>query len=419
MNPVQASIPHMGLLSSPRVQSSSFDPSLVAQNPNPQLPSVDDRFLAFPPPESLWSLPAVANPRMTALHQASAHEPHLSFEPPKDPLKSTKIFRFVKQVYVTEATIGRTTPYHNQIFQVQASELMMVAQDANDLRGRPIRKVSSGTLLYRIRCTKTFGQCHVPMESQVVTADTYWPPSITVLLNGAALEIRRKSHHGKDLPIDVTRMIKEGANEMEAAVICLDEHNNDRYAVCIEKVEVIDEELIKSHLVTMPWEQALAGIHDRVQPTLEADPDVEVVDCPTVLDLTDPFTAGIFTTPVRGRECRHHQCFDLGIFLQTRKTAAPAQPCEPEEFRCPICKGDARPPSLILDGFFVKVRAELESLGRLDVKAVVLREGDKWEIKEERNERPSKSEEHVDMKMESEDRATRDKLGPEIIDLSD
>lgn len=113
------------------------------------------------------------------------------------------------------------------------------------------------------------------------------------------------------------------------------------------------------------------------------DPEIQIVNSAVVLDLTDPFTSRIYETPARGKTCRHHQCFDLDVFLQTRGNKSASQPATPEQFKCPICGADARPKSLVIDLFFAKVRRELEEMNRLDAKAIILGELGKWTIKEE------------------------------------
>ncbi|KAH8748246.1 hypothetical protein F5883DRAFT_721085, partial [Diaporthe sp. PMI_573] len=85
------------------------------------------------------------------------------------------------------------------------------------------------------------------------------------------------------------------------------------------------------------------------------------------IDLTDPFSASIFSIPARGSACTHMECFDLETWLNTRPikqvinngpqyvctTPKRLEPSEPDKWECHICFGDARPKSLRIDSFLV------------------------------------------------------------------
>ena len=102
------------------------------------------------------------------------------------------------------------------------------------------------------------------------------------------------------------------------------------------------------------------------------------------VDLSDPFTARIFETPVRGSNCLHRECFDLETFLITRnsKPKRPQQPCMIDVWKCPLCGRDARPYSLQIDDFLASVRARLAEQDNLDVKAIWIDVDGNWYPKE-------------------------------------
>jgi hypothetical protein len=113
------------------------------------------------------------------------------------------------------------------------------------------------------------------------------------------------------------------------------------------------------------------------------------------IDITDPFSAITFTTPVRGATCTHLECFDLDNWLDTRPSKGmqpcydhPPAPCkcklvpEPsdtDKWKCPICGKDTRPSSLKIDGFLLKVRQQLESEDKLHVKSVLVALDGTWQ----------------------------------------
>lgn len=54
-----------------------------------------------------------------------------------------------------------------------------------------------------------------------------------------------------------------------------------------------------------------------------------------------------------------------------------------DDWRCPICRGDARPGELVCDGWLVDVRKQLEKQGKLGARGVVVEFGGSWRVKEE------------------------------------
>lgn len=168
-------------------------------------------------------------------------------------------------------------------------------------------------------------------------------------------------------------------NTVSIAISQIPHEDLTAYSFGLERLCLTNAEIIKSEITTVSWEVARDRILRR---SGLADPDVEVLDPTITLDLTDPFSSSLCHLPVRGTLCRHNQCFDLDIFLSTRSSKVPTEPCGPDQFRCPICGADARPKSLQVDGFFMKLRVELELVRRLDVKLVVVDEHGNWKIKE-------------------------------------
>ena len=329
------------------------------------------------------------NPTMNALHQAHVRSPILSSHahPGKD--KSTKYFRCIEHVTTSPGGLSNAKRHISWEFHMDKKIHNKLAQDMPGSYG----SISARTLLpasrvCRIRCVKLCKKNEFPTGSEWVVAENVWPASMAIVLNNEALEIRRKSHHGKDLPIDATPYMKEGRNVISAAIVGFSEESVDCYAIGLETIIVLDEPFIRTNIPVLRMQDARQRI---INISGNADPDVQILNSQIVLDLTDPFMASIFNVPMRGKSCRHHQCFDRDIFLQTRgppstssSNKPPPDPCSPDEFRCPICGLDARPQNLTIDGFFVHVRGELEKRGRLDVRAIVFDpQTSDWEIKEE------------------------------------
>ena len=348
-------------------------------HPSPSLPNHANPapfIRSYPPP------PAHPNPATSALHQAHLRSPTLSYlDLNKKPSSIAKYYRIIKHVNMPPEGLDCNNRHVNWEFSVTKELMEWFAHDAPSSYGAPpTRAVMPGSWLCRIRCISLKDKSRMPSQSEWAVSDNVWPGSTAIVLNGIALDIRKKTHHGKDLPIDVTRYIKTGQNSLSTAVIGFEKDSTNRYAIGVEFIQVIDEQQFKIEIKTLPSLEARKRILDQSKNT---DPDIEIIQSQKVLDLTDPFTARIFDVPVRGINCHHNQCFDHDTFLQTRTAKVPGEPCGPDEFRCPICGQDARPQSLMIDAFFVEVRMALKAKDRLDVKAVTLRESGDWDIKEE------------------------------------
>ena len=346
---------------------------------SPSLPPTAD---SNPLIRSYPSLPNHPNPTLSALHQAYLRSPTLSYlDPNENPSSMGKLYRFIKHVLTPPEELDSNNRHVSWDFSVSKELIDWFARDVpNGYGAPPTRAIVSGSRLCRIRCISLKNKAGMPSQNEWAVADNVWPGSTAIVLNGIALDIRKKTHHGKDLPIDVTSYIKEGQNNLSTAVIGFREDSTSRFVIGVEVIQVIDEQKIKRDMKRLPPLEARKRILDQSK---VLDPEIEVIQSQRVLDLTDPFTARIFEVPVRGIHCHHNQCFDRDTFLKTRSGKVPSEPCSPDEFRCPICGQDARPQSLMMDMFFAEVRTALRESGRLDAKAIILQDSGEWEIKEE------------------------------------
>ena len=337
--------------------------------------SFQDQFIS----NNTASFPQVPDPARTALHHALAKTPHLEFRDPLDPDKKCKGFRYIEEVFYYEA-LSNHTKNLQWTEDISEDTFKRFPTEIQGPIGLPFRPVSCGTLLARIRCVKLKSSNALLDDSCWATSDLCWPNVVAISVNEKFIDIRRRSHFGKDLASDVTKMLRKGHNDINASILGLPEDCTDEWLVGLERIAVVDTARIKEMLTF----ESATSCRDRIlTKSRSTNPDVEVVQSQTVLDLTDPFTSRIFDMPVRGKNCTHNQCFDLDTFLETRGTALKPEPCSPDEFRCPICKSDVRPQMMVVDGYLVSLRSELAQRGRLDAKAVIVQENGAWEIKEE------------------------------------
>ncbi|KLU87225.1 hypothetical protein MAPG_06227 [Magnaporthiopsis poae ATCC 64411] len=275
----------------------------------------------------------------------------------------------------------------------------------------PAYEYEDGTLRMRLRCCKIGGPTTDLSLSKWVTLESSWPAHIFMMLNETTgLTPKRKSHYGKDLPAELTSHLVGGKNQVKIA-LAMHLAPLEYFAVAVETIVTKSHSSlwnqIRNDQVLAP-EKTLEVIRKRIGVKNNDDDDgIMVVTDELPIDLADPFSAKIFETPVRGAQCTHLECFDLKLWLETRErktccnfTSHQADGCgascrwqvsEPtvaDKWQCPIssCSGDARPCSLVVDGFLLEVRRKLESTGRLDARSVRVSADGSWKPVPDRDE---------------------------------
>jgi hypothetical protein len=340
------------------------------------------------------------NPDMTALHQAHVRSPRLVPEdfaselPEDDP--SRRFYQSVKDFALGPIKIPVSSAL--SIFEFSISEASFALMSKDKVVGTdrlPIREFKRGSLQYRLRCItakRDTTKCLVP---DWIISDTVWPETVFLEINSQQLEVRRKNHHGKDLPIDVTRFVipktsPENVNRIKVSIPRLRKAMKDMcYFIAVEVIEVLQYPQIMEMCIQYQHilhSKTLDAIKKSLAPPpSEDDDDFAMVVSDLSIDLADPFTARIFEIPVRGSSCLHRECFDLETFLLTRnsKPKRPTQPSMIDVWKCPLCGRDARPYSLQIDDFLASVRAELARQDNLDAKAILISADGSWRAKVE------------------------------------
>lgn len=315
----------------------------------------------------------------SAVHQAHLRSPLLEAVT-SDNDASVRWFLYIMDVLMVPDNLHMHKRHLTWHWNERKEDIESLAASKNAHDGRPGRMlVRVGTRICRLRSVKLKSTNDILTESDWVAAENTWPGGIAILVNGTAVDVRKKKYHGKDMPVDITSSITEGKNSISIAISQIPQDDESIYAFGLENIHITNDSIIRSAIETLPWLEARDHILRR---SGLVDPDVQILDSTITFDLTDPYSSSLCQTPARGTACRHNQCFDLEIFLSTRSSKAPTEPCGPDQLRCPICGADARPKNLFIDGFLVKIRAELEQRKRLDVKAIVLDETGSWDIKE-------------------------------------
>jgi hypothetical protein len=149
--------------------------------------------------------------------------------------------------------------------------------------------------------------------------------------------------------------------------------------MAIEIYECLSEDSIIKDIKHIPLSSAKSSILGRLSGASDTD-DVVLVESDRVsLGVRCPLSFTLLTTPVRGVTCKHLECFDLQNYLETRPRRKDHEPPFADSWRCPLCRGDARPTELVVDDFLASVLQELMLSGSTDVQNIMVKRNGSWE----------------------------------------
>lgn len=352
------------------------------------LPKSSQRLL--PPSGTVPVQLANPNPSLLALHQAHLKSPIRKFVSPGTDSENADYFQYLQTFATGPHPLGRTDPWYEWEFTVPAENMQTLPIDTTP-PNQPVRTLADGNRMYRLRCVKT-GDSSQFEERTWAISETAWPSVIYIHVNETELFVRRKLQHGKDLPLDISKYIKEGVNKVTFGFLRTPpEKERVFYALGVEVIEVGNLERVRGAIETLSQTRSLEQIKARLAPgDGDGDDEIAIVDDYIAIDLIDPFTAKIFEVPVRSKECQHRECFDLPTFLKTRQNKPPIhknnrRTGHDEDWKCPICGCDARPQLLMIDEFLSGVRSELQTRGEdTTARAIRVKADGSWEPKVEK-----------------------------------
>jgi hypothetical protein len=362
------------------------------------------------------------NPARFSLHQAHLRSPVLKARLLEEPL-----YHYVKAFIKPPTRLSRANQaVEKWTFSLPTQIARCIPEAVPGEPGEVDRRLidtESGTI--RLRCIK-WAASDLPDNHIWASTDTSWIPYSYFILNGVSLQQRRKIHHGKDLSIDITGLMKEGENVLEVTVMAHSPADTSflNYVVAIEHLGIMSQSSVKQHCLEnnyMAGDQVLRDIQKKLLGGCEDD-DIAIVESNLTVNLFDPFSASkMCDMPVRGRTCLHNECFDLETFLSTRRRTGDVS--VHDQWRCPICKGDARPHHLMFDGFIADVKKFLDSQGLSNTRAIVVSQ-DGWSAKAEVRDPNGVSDRSASCEASTRQEAsppavTRPIVPAEVIDLSD
>ncbi|BCS29126.1 MIZ zinc finger domain protein [Aspergillus puulaauensis] len=373
-----------------RVQHPSVQCVTPQQRPTVQMP-----VMLLPRPNVPPVMNTRPNPNRLAIHQAHLRDPVNQFisvdatgaESP------TELLPHVTSFLVNPKVLSKD----------DASCKWEVSLSAEDSNRRPVfenpgtghrilQKSKEGTQLYRLRCVKVPRPTAELSEHSWCVAETAWPTAIYLFVNNQEHLPRRKIHNTRDLPLDITLALREGVNNINVHFIPGPaEQKNFTYAVAVEILTFTSLGNAKSLSQPLPAAESQKRICGRLTRNSEnEDDELSIVSDDLKVTLVDPFTARLFEVPTRGSHCEHTECFDQETFLQTRVLKCGYRSVIEADWRCPICRRDARPQSLIVDEFLASVRKELERTNRCDGARILQIKADgTWEVKTDDDLAPS------------------------------
>ena len=385
---------HVALLSGVLSHQSPLQQSDLTLTPAQRLFPLPGQYLQRPAaPQEVW-----------ALHQAQLRSPSLLVHS-QSTEECTRYFQSMQTFALLPARLKADGPCLGFSFDVSDEQLGRIPETRQSADGsRSLRFLGINALQYRLRMCKI-----APVDHDVSSTligewgliETAWARNISLKVNERDVELRRKSHYARDLPVDITDWIRLAKNKVEILINAPPNRlpSFAAYAVAVEIIGIQSLAQIKAEVAArlIPAVRTVSRIKQKLASSNpDSDDELMMVSGNLTIQLIEPFSnRDIFATPVRGVDCSHFECFDLDIWLQSRPLKQPAQgpsaPSSVDCWRCPICRGDARPGVLVVDGFLVEVRQQLREQGLLDTRHIVVEQDGSWKPKVSKSKEAGRS----------------------------
>ncbi|CAK8541396.1 unnamed protein product [Lathyrus sativus] len=175
------------------------------------------------------------------------------------------------------------------------------------------------------------------------------PQQVNFLLNGKGIDTRTnfRMDLGPQMPTNVTSVLKFGTNLLQAVG-----QFNSHYIILVAYMSVAS---LPEHPVLPP---------DYVQPATSVDSDSDIIEGASRFSLNCPISFTRIKTPVKGRSCKHFQCFDFDNFIKINSKRP--------SWRCPHCNQNVSYTDIRLDRNMIEI---LEKVGENIVEVTVHADG--------------------------------------------
>lgn len=252
-----------------------------------------------------------------------------------------------------------------------------------------VHRYQQGSLRYRLRLSGQLPEDTTTCIADWASSPCVWPQEVYIKFNDEAVFPLRPQHFHQNLPIELTDMIRQGFNTVKISLPENPENYKDTsvYYLAVEIIKTMDHEstfAMVMELEAFSVEQTEKEIEKRLRP--DDSDDVIVQDDSLCISLIDPFSASMVKSPVRGLRCKHIECFDLEIWLQTRRgkpSQSKSEPARADEWKCPMCGEYAGPLGLRIDAYFVRLRKALIDAGKGQTKSIKVTQDGNWTAIEE------------------------------------
>lgn len=323
------------------------------------------------------------DPMRLGLHQADLRDPVKKlFKPgPTGGLTESELYHFQSDFLLTPQSIDPKMSCYNWNFDLPPDDYRRFPklQDPGQ-RQRLVRIFQPGCRTFRLRSIKLSESEKDDLPRLWPIGSTTWPSVFYIHVNGVEMFPRRKVHNGKDFPVDITQHLKPGENKVTVHFLLgNDECKDFKYAFAIERMVTTSFEHVRRAVAVTTTETTREVIRKRLTPSVN-DEDFSFITDNLTINLVDPFMAQIYNIPARSIYCNHLECFDLDTYIHTRRSLPGPTPFN-DNWQCPICRADARPQCLRVDGFLTEVRNELICSRRLATHAIQVKADGTWSVK--------------------------------------
>ncbi|KAF8698135.1 hypothetical protein HU200_035650 [Digitaria exilis] len=215
------------------------------------------------------------------------------------------------------------------------------------------------------------------------------PPHVSFLVNGKGVDKRTNVSMdvGPQFPSDITKMLKYGANIIQAVG-----YFNANYIIAVAFVNSMAS-------FSAPKLDVYAQ-HTTVCPA-----DSDVLEGPSRVSLNCPISFRRIKTPIKGRLCKHYQCFDYDNYMEMNSRKP--------NWRCPCCNTPSNFTDLRIDQMMTKI---LEKTGD-DVIDVLVSADGSWKAAPAHDEKSDRN--RGDTIQQTGDAIETDSSSSDVIDLID
>lgn len=176
-----------------------------------------------------------------------------------------------------------------------------------------------------------------------------WPNELRVCVNNVrvgTVEPPKRLKKRRDEPIDLTRYLQSGLNNINLAVF---DDNPSQFNVAI----VVCANLTDRTIMGLVSPQSEESAKERIVAILSIKSDIieDATEGYRSLDLRCPIGLSRIKIPVRGFKCDHIRCFDLVAYVSVNRSTSNIN----LRWLCPICHSYVLPNDLLIDSYIYSI----------------------------------------------------------------